>query len=104
MTARDDDLLRREQTLDLFDDLQTIEGFTQQHVDDDQVEGALARGRRTAEELEGAHAAVHDLDVVSEAREHASSGAQLNRFVIDDEDARVSPGRDRRHVFPALRP
>ena len=102
VTARDDHLLGGEQPLDLFDDLQTIERFAQQHVDDDQVEGALARRSRTSEELEGAHAAVHDLDLVSEAREHASSGAQLNRLVVDDEDAPVSPGRGR-HVFPALR-
>ena len=101
VTAHDDDLLRREQTLDLFDDLQTIEHLAQQHVHDDQVERALTRGSRAAEELVGAQAALHDLDLVSEANEHTSSGAQLNRFVVDDEDARVSPRRGQ-HRFPAL--
>ena len=54
-----------------------------------------------AEELVGAHTAVHGLDLVPEANQHPPSGAQLNRLVVDDEDACVSPRRGQ-HRLAAL--
>src|SRR5579863_2371792 len=63
VAAGDDDLLGREQALDLFDDLQPVQRLPHHHVHDDEVEGALSRSRRAAEELICAETALHHLDL-----------------------------------------
>ena len=55
--------------------------------------GLRPEGAAWLESCTSAETALRHLDLVSEAHEHPSSGAQLNRFVVDDEDARVSPWR-----------